>query len=438
MPAALVLWFMWKARGNGLFLLGIPVLMVMRGSVFFEKMKPFWTPGRFDPVTLIMIWLVLVWIVTILRRSRLDGSPVAVFGSGGILPEELPLVGIGILVVVHTIGAFAVSGDLANAVSLASETSYLLLGYLLLRGIFCRATRAETQEFLAAVVIVNTLACALFFLDQGLHLSIYQGAANITYLYAGQDIARATTFAPVFDLLALGFVLAKRRWTPGWMVVLAITLLAILVSLTRTLLIAAAVGFVIAIVARELTKPDFGRVMRRIGATVLGAAVVAFGFSRIAPAYWGVLLKRLDEFTSGSVAQAQELAGPSRPLGCRGTRRGQERFALRSRFPASGLESGRLTRLPLVLGHDVVAYHVQVRLCGPGIVRTASGGVHGALVVELPQAARAAARTFACVLHRPRADRHHGVPGVDVHESRCLSPGTSDLRAHRGRGASPG
>ena len=130
LPAALVLWFIWKARGNGLFLLGIPVLMVMRGSVFFEKMKPFWTPGRLDPVTLIMIWLVLVWIVSILRRSRLDGSPVGVFGSGGILPEELPLVGIGSLVVVHTIGAFAVSGDLANAVSFASETSYLLLGYL--------------------------------------------------------------------------------------------------------------------------------------------------------------------------------------------------------------------------------------------------------------------------------------------------------------------
>ena len=92
-----------------------------------------------------------------------------------------------------------------------------MFGYLLLRGIASRATRAETQEFLGAVVIVNTIACALFVLDQGLHLPIYLGEANVTYTFGGQSIARATVFAPVFNLLALGFVLAKRRWTPRWL-----------------------------------------------------------------------------------------------------------------------------------------------------------------------------------------------------------------------------
>jgi hypothetical protein len=42
LPAALALWFIWKARRNGLFLLGIPVLMVMKGSVFFQNLTPFW------------------------------------------------------------------------------------------------------------------------------------------------------------------------------------------------------------------------------------------------------------------------------------------------------------------------------------------------------------------------------------------------------------
>jgi O-antigen ligase len=182
---------------------------------------------------------------------------------------------------------------------LAAGLFYLVLGYLLVRGIVSRATRAETQEFLAAVVIVNTIACALFILDQGLHLPIYLGQANITYTYGGQAISRATTFAPVFNLLTLGFVLAKRRWTPGWLVVLAITLLAILVSLTRTLLIAAVFGLLIAIIAREFTRPDFNRVLRRIGTIALGMAIIVVGFSRMAPAYWSFLLKRFSEFTSG-------------------------------------------------------------------------------------------------------------------------------------------
>ena len=299
LPAVLALWFIWKGRSNGLFLLGIPVLMVMKGAVFFENMTPFWKPGRFQPVTLLMGWLVLVWIVTVARRSRLDDRPVGLFGAGRILPEELPLIGIALLIAAHAVAAFTATGDLQNAAASASGASYLLLGYLLLRGIASRATRAETQEFLAAVVLVNTVACGLFILDQGLHVPIYLGQANITSLSAGQDITRATTFAPMFNLLALGFVLARRRWTAGWLIVLAITLLAILVSLTRTLIIAAFVGVIVAIVARELARPDFNRVARRIGSIVLGGAVVVAAFSRIAPAYWRFLLKRFSEFTSG-------------------------------------------------------------------------------------------------------------------------------------------
>ena len=305
LPAALALWFIWKARVNPLFLLGIPVLMVMRGSVFFENAKPFWKPGRFDPVTLLMIWLAIVWVVTVARRSHQDDTRIGPLGVGRILPEELPLIGIAALIVLHALGTFSVSGDLMNAVNLASGIFYLVLGYLLVRGIASRATRAETDEFLAAIVIVNTVACGLFILHQGLHLPIYLGESNITYSSGGQTISRATTFAPMFNLLALGYVLAKRRWTPGWLVVLAITLLAILVSLTRTLLIAAVLGLVIAIIARELSRPDFGRVARRVGTIVLAAAVVIVGFIRLAPAYWKFLLKRFGEFTSGSGAQVQ-------------------------------------------------------------------------------------------------------------------------------------
>lgn len=299
-PAALVVWFLWKARGNPLFLLGIPVLMVMRGSVFFENATPFWKPGRFDAVVLLMAWLTIAWAVTVARRSRLGDAPIGPFGAGRVLPEELPLIGIAILIGAHTVGAFAQSGDLGMAASQASGPFFLVLGYLLVRGIASRATRAETQQFLGAVVIVNTLACGLFILHQGFHLPVYEGAANITYFASGQDITRATTFSPVFNLLALGFVLAKKRWTPGWLIVLTITLLAILVSLTRTLLIAAVLGLVIAIVAREMSRPDFGRVARRVGAVVLAVAISVFGFSQLVPAYWSFLLTRLSEFTSAS------------------------------------------------------------------------------------------------------------------------------------------
>jgi len=304
-PAALLLWFLWKARTNRLFLLGVPVLMLMGGSVFFENVKIFWKPGRFDSATLMMGWLVVAWMVTVLRRPREDDQQVGLFGVGRILPEELPLIGLALLIALHTWGAFQGSGDLASAASLAAGTFYLVLGYLLVRGIASRATRAETQEFLAAVVIANTVACLLFILHQGLHLPIYLGQWNITYAIGGGDVSRATVFAPVLNLLALGFVLAKRRWTPGWMVVLAITMLAILVSLTRTLVVAAVLGLVLAIIARELSRPDFGRVARRITVIVVAAGLVVVAFSRFVPAYWHFLLRRLSEIGAASQGAGQ-------------------------------------------------------------------------------------------------------------------------------------
>jgi hypothetical protein len=305
LPTALVVWFLWKARANPLFLLGIPVLMVMRGSVFFEEMTIFWKPGRFDAGTLLMAWLAFVWVVTVARRPGLAGTPLGPFGVGRILPEELPLVGIALLVGLHALGASATSGDLANGVALASGVSYLVVGYLFVRGIASRATRPETQEFVAAVVVANTIACALFILHQGLHVPVYLGAWNATYISGGEYVSRATVFAPVFNLLALGFVLAKRRWTPGWLLVLAITLMAILVSLTRTLLLAAIAGVVIALVVRELTRPEFGRFARRTGVLALAILALMVGFSRISPAYWSVLVARLGEFTSGQGSQVQ-------------------------------------------------------------------------------------------------------------------------------------
>ena len=69
-PLVLLAWFLWKARTNRLFLLGIPVLMVMRGSVFFQLMRPFWMPGRFGPALHLMVWLTLVWVIVVFSRRR--------------------------------------------------------------------------------------------------------------------------------------------------------------------------------------------------------------------------------------------------------------------------------------------------------------------------------------------------------------------------------
>ena len=188
---------------------------------------------------------------------------------------------------------------------MAAGVFYLVLGYLLVRGIAARATRAETEEFLAAVVIVNTVACGLFILHQGLHLPIYLGSANITYGVRGRPSrggpptprvqsagprfrARETTLdsrmarrpgdhAACHPGLPHSHAAHRRAPRPG----------------DRDLR------------PRTVESPISAGSARRVGAIVLAAAIVVVGFIKIAPAYWNTLLKRFGEFSSAAGAQVQ-------------------------------------------------------------------------------------------------------------------------------------
>jgi hypothetical protein len=298
-PAALLAWFLWRARANRLFVFGIPILMVMGSSVFFDQMRPFWVPGRFSPQTHIMGWLIVAWAVAILTSRPTSGIPrVGIFGAPRLLPEELAFLLIAVLLALHTLAVFSSTGDLGAAVTTASGLFYILMGYLLVRGIASRFSRSQTIEFLSAVVIANTVAAALYVAHQGLHLPIYPAAEYFTTVFHGQTITRTFTFAPQFSVLALGFVLARRAWTPGWLVVLTITVLSIVVSYTRTLLVAAAIAVLVAIIVRELKKPHIGRLLRRVLTIALSVAGALVLFSVVRPVEYHFVLSRLGEFTS--------------------------------------------------------------------------------------------------------------------------------------------
>ena len=294
--SVLLLWFLWKARENRLFLLGIPVLMVMGESVFFDLMRPFWTPGRFDPQTHIMGWLFVVWAAIMVMRIQGAGR-ARPFGPARILPEELALLAFALVVLVQVGIASVPDVDLSVGVVAGRDMLFLLLGYLMLRGVVSRFTRAQVIEFLTSVVVVNTLAAALYVAHQGLGLEIYTGGEYFSTQYAGVEITRTFHFAPMFTLPALAFVLARPRWTPFWLTVLTVTVLSVLVSYTRTLFIAVIVAVVIAVLVRELKDPDSGRFLRRVLVVAGTVAAIMAVFAVILPAQSEFLVSRLTEFS---------------------------------------------------------------------------------------------------------------------------------------------
>ena len=274
----------------------------MSFSVFFEKAKPLWVPGRVDPVDLAMVWLLITWALyfdLLLPKRRRNVRERELFGPRLQAPEELVLVGLAAYVAVEVaLTALHYSG-LGSAVTEAKPFLFLIAGYFLLRGVFCHAGRTDTIDFVAAIVVVNTIAAGLFVLHQGLHIHIYNVTEYESIIFMGQTLTRSFYFMPQFLPLAIAFCVAKRKWGVLWFGVLVVTLGAVWVSYTRSLLLIAVIEVVVVLGVRLFKAhqawPALKRGMQLAGlVTLLGALAFA-----LLPTQSDYLLSRLHAATSG-------------------------------------------------------------------------------------------------------------------------------------------
>lgn len=300
LPSLLLAYFLWRSLRQRVFLLGLPFLMNMYFSVFFERLKPLWIPGRGTPADAMIFWLVVTWIVyfdLLLPRRRRSLRETRLFGPRLSGPEETVLIGFAAYTL-FKVGTTALRYmDLGSALGEARLMLYIFVGYFLLRGILCHAGRKETIDFLGAIVVVNSIAAGLYVLHQALHVWVYEGAQqNLFIQFQGQVLSRSFYYMPQYLLLAIAFCAAKRTWSLLWIGVMIVSLAAVWVSYTRTLILVAIVEIAVVVVVRLLRRQDARAAARRVVqiALVLGVFVAAavsllptqsaFLFSRIAEA----------------------------------------------------------------------------------------------------------------------------------------------------------
>lgn len=306
LPALLLVYFVWRSFGQRVFLLGIPFLMYMASSVFFDKMKIFWVPSRLEPADLMMIWLVVVWLLyfdLLLPAHRRSQPRPLLFGPALSGPEEVMVLAFIALAVLE-LGLTALRfGEVVAALGEAKAYIYLFAGYFLLRGMMCRASRSDTLDFLKALVIVNTIAAGLFILHQGLHLQIYQATEYQVISFMGQLLTRSFYFMPQLLALALAYVFARRTWSVFWLGVLVVTLGALWVSYTRSLLLIAVAELVAILGVRLLKARQAGMVIKRVVTVVVIVAVLGVTVLVALPVQSEYFFSRIGMATSsGSLA----------------------------------------------------------------------------------------------------------------------------------------
>lgn len=306
LPTVLLLYFLWRAMRQRVFLLGLPFLMDMYYSVFFDRLRPFWVPSSWEPADHMMFWLLATWIVyfdLLLPRRRRSAGDRRLFGPRLSAPEETVLVGFAAYML-FKVGTTAVRYmDLGAAIAEARIPLYVFAGYLLLRGILSHAGRKETLDFVAAIVVVNAIAAGFYVLHQGLSLYIYSGMLEYQYIvFNGETLTRSFYFMPQYLPLAIAFCAAKRNWSLLWLGVLAVTLAAVWVSYTRALVLVAIVEIIVVLGIRLLKRRDAWSAAKRVVQISLVAGVFVAAAVALLPSQSAYLLSRITETQSGGGA----------------------------------------------------------------------------------------------------------------------------------------
>lgn len=369
-PAALLVYFLYRSMRARIYLLGIPFLMYMSDAVFLDRLRIFAVPGRLEPADHMMIWLVLVWLVCsdllLPERFRSPSGEATPrrrpFSGGLIVPEEVILLGVAALVLLNIVIEAVGAGALVPALAEAKGFIYLLVGFALVLDVVARSSRQHVVGFLGALVLANTVAAALFIGHQGLGLSIYAGETEYqVFTFMGQRLTRSFYFMPQLLGLAVAWAFAKRKWDWWAIAVVVITFGALWVSYTRSLLVIAVAEIALVLALRLFKRRQAGVVVRRLLSlaaivVVLGALVFVF-----LPAQTQYFLSRIDvAVASPNVAQEPNLVNRQDKMRLTWEWVGQDGRAIGVGFPSSTVDS-RVTRME-GMAPDIVWVPVLFRL----------------------------------------------------------------------------
>jgi hypothetical protein len=302
LPYLLVLFFLYKANKLPLFLLGIPFLMFMSNSIFFENAKPFQVPGSlYDH--LIFIWLILLWLLSkTFFKNRFDG----------ITNNRLNVIDfcvIALIIITITGLIRAIIGYYPIITGIVEEfwiEISLFASYFIIKNWISSNKPEVVVNFLYALVLVNSLASCLFILHQGLHFNVYTGEEYLSDTFQGQEITRSFWFMPQFLFFSIAFLLVfTKKYSFVSISLLLVNLLAIVITYTISSLVLAILILIIYFLLNGLKNGRLGAAVKNMVVyAILGVAGV-FIMSKFMPANTNYLLSRISEHTESQYTQKE-------------------------------------------------------------------------------------------------------------------------------------
>jgi hypothetical protein len=294
LPYLLVFFFLYKGNKQLLFLLGIPFLMFMSNSIFFENAKPFHIPG-FLYGLLPLVWLFLLWICSNIFSKNKFSKEISNNRSN---ITDFLIIG---LIIISVLGLFRTVFDyypmITGVINEFFIMTSLLLAYFIIKNWISSNESEVVIEFLYTVVVINSIAALLFLLHQGLHFNIYTLEEYLSESFEGQEITRSFWFMPQFLFFSVAFLLVFKNKYSFSIVLLIVNLAAIIITYTISAIVIAIIILLLYFVLTGLKKrklgPAFGNLIKYTIVAIAGFFIML----KLLPANINYLLSRISEHT---------------------------------------------------------------------------------------------------------------------------------------------
>lgn len=297
-PYLLVLYFIIRGLKNPLFFLGIPFLMFMSESIFFDGAKVFQMPGSLS-FGLMFFWIILVRFISIVLEKESNNKEFIY--AWKLTAMDLCII---LLLIVSFIGIGVTAAKYSDMTDVVKEFIILIsmfVSYFIIKNWTSRNSPELLVSFLESIVIINSITACLYIIHQGLHIGIYPDAEYSVDIVQGVEITRTFYFMPQFLSFSIAFLLIFKYKKPFFYYsLLIINVLAIFISYTRSFLMNAILLFILYFVMTGIKEGKIGMVVRNIFVFGLVSILGLFILAKSLPANTQFFLNRFSELKESS------------------------------------------------------------------------------------------------------------------------------------------
>jgi len=296
-PYGLLGYFLYRSYKDSIYFMIIPFLIFFRFCILFETVKIFAFPYDEHPALLFTFWLIVFWIIYIIRRAYFE-EKTEFIRSEGQRHNVIDYL-IFALMIISILGLLLVMREYNDMTEVSTQFIILFslfIGYLIIRNVFKRMDTEDISDFLFQLALINTIASLLYIAHQGLRLPIYEGEEYTEEVVQGILITRTFWFMPILWFFTIAYLLVFLKRSPMvYITMIVVNLVALFISYTRSFLMVAILMVLLYYFLNAIKERNYSTLVRNLFVMAIAGLLFFFALSRFMPASTEYFLARFTE-----------------------------------------------------------------------------------------------------------------------------------------------